>query len=68
MLVLFDPSAPAPLRSHWSAHRVALAKERGWDRLQNDLVSEPEHTSPVFLLEFVSTGAAASGLPPSCFA
>jgi hypothetical protein len=35
MLVLFDQSAPAPLRFHLKAHTVTEARDRGWDRLVN---------------------------------
>jgi hypothetical protein len=35
MLILFDQSAPAPLRFHLKAHIVIEARERGWDRLVN---------------------------------
>ena len=43
MLVLFDHSTPAPLRSYLTPHSVATAKERGWDRLSNgDLLLEAE--------------------------
>jgi hypothetical protein len=35
MLVLFDQSAPAPLRLHLKSHTVVEAGERWWDRLVN---------------------------------
>jgi trans-aconitate methyltransferase len=43
MRVLFDQSAPAPLRRHLKAHTVTLAQERGWERLTNgDLLDAAE--------------------------
>ena|SRR5437899_2986031 len=43
MLVLFDQSAPAPLRGHLKGHIVIEARERGWDRLANgDLLQGAE--------------------------
>jgi|ERR1035438_1279155 predicted nuclease of predicted toxin-antitoxin system len=35
MLILFDQSAPAPLRAHLPTHVVTEARDRGWDRLVN---------------------------------
>jgi len=35
MLILFDHSAPAPLRYALKGHAVVEAIERGWDRLAN---------------------------------
>jgi hypothetical protein len=43
MLVLFDQSTPAPLRTYLIAHTVIEARERGWDRLANgDLLNAAE--------------------------
>ena len=43
MLILFDQSAPAPLRRHLTGHHVVEARERGWDRLTNgDLLNAAE--------------------------
>lgn len=43
MLVLFDQSAPSPLRAHLKAHAVTEARDRGWDRLVNgDLLNVAE--------------------------
>ena len=43
MLILFDQSIPAPLRSHLPGHRVVEVRERGWDRLGNgELLDEAE--------------------------
>ncbi len=43
MLVLFDQSAPAPLRFRLEGHTVVEARERGWDRLVNgDLLDVAE--------------------------
>jgi hypothetical protein len=35
MLILFDHSTPAPLAAYLTAHKVTMAKDRGWDRLSN---------------------------------
>ena len=35
MLILFDHSAPAPLRKYLKQHVVVEAVERGWERLSN---------------------------------
>lgn len=35
MRILFDQSAPAPLRLHLKAHTVTEARDMGWDRLVN---------------------------------
>jgi hypothetical protein len=35
MLILFDHSTPAPLRSSLKGHTVVEAVERGWERLTN---------------------------------
>jgi len=44
--VLFDQSAPAPLRGHLKGHSVAEARDRGWDRLVNgDLLDAPAAAS-----------------------
>src|SRR5450631_1149483 len=43
MLILFDQSTPAPLRSHLKGHSVTEARDRGWDRLVNgDLLNVAE--------------------------
>lgn len=43
MLILFDQSAPAPLRFHLTGHDVTEARDRGWDRLVNgDLLNKAE--------------------------
>lgn len=43
MLILFDQSAPAPLRFYLKSHHVTEARNRGWDRLANgDLLNEAE--------------------------
>ena len=43
MRVLFDHSAPAPLRLHLKSHVVTEARELGWDRLANgDLLNVAE--------------------------
>jgi hypothetical protein len=43
MLILFDPSTPAPLRAFLAGHTVVEAVERGWERLSNgDLLNAGE--------------------------
>jgi hypothetical protein len=43
MRILFDQSAPAPLRGHLKGHVVTEARDRGWDRLVNgELLDEAE--------------------------
>jgi hypothetical protein len=51
MLVLFDQSAPAPLRHALKAHIVVEAIERGWERLDNGtLLDEAEAAAFEILL------------------
>jgi hypothetical protein len=38
MLILFDHSAPAPLRYALKGHVVMEAVERGWERLSNGVL------------------------------
>jgi hypothetical protein len=43
MLILFDHSTPAPLRTYLKEHAVTEARDRGWDRLSNgDLLDAAE--------------------------
>jgi len=35
MLILFDQSTPAPLRTFLTGHTVETAWQRGWDKLKN---------------------------------
>ena len=43
MLILFDHSTPAPLRTYLEEHSVTEARDRGWDMLSNgDLLNAAE--------------------------
>ena len=51
MLILFDHSTPAPLRSYLKGHTVTEARDRGWDRLTNgELLNEGEAAGFALLL------------------